>query len=157
MKKIALFLASGFGTGYAPVAPGTFGTVPGMALFILVAALAPEALFMEAHLLALGLLIGLGWWACEMGGRAWGHDDGKIVIDEMAGVYLTMLFVPQDWRWWVAAFLVFRISDIVKPQPAKWFDQQKGGFYTLVDDLVAGLYAGLFLLMIQMFMDGRLP
>ncbi len=148
MQKLALFLASGFYTGLTPVAPGTAGTVPGVLIFWLTSAWA-----LEWRLAFLGGVILVGWWACEIAGRHWGHDDGRIVIDEIAGVYITLLFAPATLYWVIVGFFVFRASDIAKPPPARWLDLQKGGFFTLADDLVAGLYGGFAMWLLVQLAD----
>jgi phosphatidylglycerophosphatase A len=138
-RRFPLALASGFGVGYAPFAPGTWGSLWGVVLMYLTF---DWSLF--AKLWVLFAVILLAWWSCEVGGRFWGHDHKRIVSDEVAGQYLVLLAAPTHF-WLLPGFILFRIFDITKPFPAGWLDRQKGGLFTLADDLAAGLYALLVL------------
>ena len=132
------FLSLGFGTGLAPKAPGTFGTLAGIPLYWL---LQPLPL---AGYLAVTLLLGLlGIWLCGHTARALGvHDHGGIVWDEIVGLLITLIAVPPDWRWLLAGFLLFRLFDILKPWPIRWLDHRVGGgFGIMIDDVLAGLFA----------------
>jgi phosphatidylglycerophosphatase A len=145
VNGLARWIAAGGGFGFAPIAPGTFGSLPAL---LLVYITFPWPLLAKLALLAAICL--LGWWASEMAGRQWGHDDSRIVIDEVAGQYLSLLFIPVLSLFWLAAgFLAFRVFDIWKPQPARALDRRKGGAYTMADDLAAGLYAMLLLMVIE--------
>ena len=138
------FLALGFGSGLAPFAPGTFGTLAGWALYPF---LRPG--FTLAQFLVF-LLAGLavGSWACERTGRDLGEaDPGAVVWDEILAIWLVLAFVPPHWIWQLAAFVTFRFFDITKPPPVRWADQQwKNGFGVMADDLIAAAYALLMLL-----------
>lgn len=136
------FLAFGFGSGLAPKAPGTAGSVAG----ILVAwAFLPLPMTLR---LAVGVLIALvGIWICGESARRIGvHDHPGIVWDEIAGIYLTLLVVPAQITWWLAAFGLFRLFDIWKPWPIRDLDHRLGGgLGIMLDDLAAALYALLLL------------
>ncbi|AKS42595.1 phosphatidylglycerophosphatase A family protein [Wenzhouxiangella marina] len=136
------FLAFGLGSGLSPIAPGTAGTLAAMlpALFLV-------QLPVWVGLLIVALSFVLGIWICERAGQALGvHDFGGIVWDEFVGFWLVLVLVPADWRWWLAAFLAFRLFDILKPWPIRWLDRQvHGGLGVMVDDLLAGIYALLLL------------
>jgi len=136
------FLAFGFGTGLAPVAPGTFGSLPGVLLFWLTLEF---GLYVQ-----LGVAAGLaaaGIWICGESARRIGvHDHGGIVWDEIAGMYVTLLAAPQTVPGFIAAFVLFRVMDIVKPWPIRDLDHRiHGGLGIMLDDLVAALYAVLLL------------
>lgn len=144
----AHLIAGGFGSGYSPVMPGTTGTIFGWASFQLLLPLTTNPIWMGLVMLA-ALVIGV--WACQRTGRDMGVlDHGSTVWDEIVpfwGVlWFTVIATPGDWRWQAAAFVLFRIFDIVKPQPARYFDKQvKNGFGVMADDVVAALYAVLVL------------
>ena len=132
------WLAFGFGSGLLPKAPGTWGTLIGIPFFLLLSPL-PLAGYMLATL----ALFGLGVWVCAKAGRELGvHDHPAIVWDEVVGYLVTMTAAPADWRWLLGGFLLFRLFDILKPWPVRWFDRKvAGGVGVMADDLVAGLMA----------------
>jgi phosphatidylglycerophosphatase A len=136
------FLAFGLGSGAAPVAPGTFGTLAAVPLYLLLAQL-PLALY----LLAVVLAFGVGIWLCERTSRDLGvHDHGGIVWDEFVGFWLTMVAAPEGWQWLLAGFLLFRLFDILKPFPINYLDRHiHGGLGIMLDDAVAGSFAWLIL------------
>lgn len=139
-------LAFGFGSGLAPKAPGTFGTLAAMPL----AALAWLLPFGVTVAIGVGLSA-LAVWICGVSARRLGvHDHPGIVLDEIAGYYLAMLFAPQGVLWLAAGFVLFRFFDIAKPWPIGWLDRRlAGGLGIVVDDLVAGVFAGILLLLAQ--------
>jgi phosphatidylglycerophosphatase A len=145
------WLACGFGSGLAPVAQGTFGSL---------AALLPWLLLRELPLIAwlLVLLIGfaVGVWACDVAGRALGVDDHRsLVWDEFIGQWIALLplLVPSllpagGFPWWMllAGFVLFRLFDVWKPWPIRWLDRRvKGGMGVMIDDVVAGILAAVVL------------
>ena len=131
-------LAFGFGSGLAPVAPGTFGT---LAAVPLVAITWQLPLWMRIALCV--LLLAGGTWICGRSARRLGvHDYGGIVMDEIASFYLLMLLLPVGWWWMGAAFVLFRFFDVIKPWPIRTIDRHVGGgFGIMVDDVVAALFA----------------
>ncbi|MBI2528009.1 MAG: phosphatidylglycerophosphatase A [Candidatus Rokubacteria bacterium] len=134
--RAALLIASGVGAGYAPVAPGTVGSAVTVGALWLIP-------FTPAGLVA--ALVGVtavGLWAAGRAERLLGHKDpGVIVIDEVAGMMLSVLFLPRTLPVLLTAFLLFRLFDIWKPFPARESQALSGGLGVMVDDLVAGLYA----------------
>ena len=144
------FLALGFGSGLAPFAPGTFGTLMGWLLFpFLHSKLSTPEFF---AILLVGLAVGS--WACQRTGQALGEaDPGAIVWDEILAIWLVLHFVPNSFLWQALAVGVFRFFDIVKPPPVKWADEHwKNGFGVMADDLIAAAYSLLILLF---FIPGR--
>ncbi len=133
-----LLLATGFGTGLAPRAPGTAGTVVGVIAYLALAGLAPTI-----YLLLLLVLFVLGIWICRHAVRKLGvHDAPSIVFDEIVGILVTLTATPLQWPWIVAGFVLFRFFDILKPWPIIWLDKNvPGGLGIMLDDLVAGLFA----------------
>ena len=138
LKNPVHLLAFGFGSGLAPKAPGTVGTLAAVPLYLLLAPLP-----LAAYLLAVVLIALAGIWICGRTSRDLGvHDHGGIVWDEFAGFLVTMTAVPLAWPWVVAGFLLFRLFDILKPWPIGWLDERvAGGLGIMLDDLLAGLYA----------------
>jgi len=136
------FLAFGFGTGLAPVAPGTFGSIPGVLLFWLTLEF---GLYVQLGIAAVLALTGI--WICGESARRIGvHDHGGIVWDEITGMYITLLVAPFTVTGWVLAFALFRAFDIVKPWPIRDLDHRLGGGSgIMLDDLVAALYAAVIL------------
>ena len=136
-------LAFGFGAGLAPVAPGTFGTVVGVVIGII---LQPLGLIPNA-LVVLVVSLG-GIWICGESARRLGeHDHPGIVWDEIAGYLLTMLAAPPGWPWMLAGFCLFRFFDILKPWPIRDMDHGlSGGLGIMLDDIMAGVYAAAVLL-----------
>jgi len=136
------FLAFGLGSGAAPVAPGTFGTLAAIPLYLL---LAPLPLW--GYLLAVVAVSLLGIWLCDRTSRDLGvHDHPGIVWDEFAGYLVTMIAAPSGWLWIAVGFVLFRLFDILKPWPVRWIDRQvHGGFGIMLDDLLAGVFAALVL------------
>lgn len=136
------FLAFGLGSGAVPKAPGTFGTLAAVPLYLLLSLLP-----LNVYLLVLIAAFGLGIWICEKTSHDLGvHDHGGIVWDEFVGFWLTMVAVPNGWPYVVAGFLLFRFFDILKPFPINYFDRHiKGGLGIMLDDAVAGSFAWLCL------------
>lgn len=134
----ASFLAFGFGTGLAPVAPGTFGSLPGLAI-----AVALSALPLLPYLVLTLLAFMAGVWICQVASERLGtHDHGGIVWDEIVGMLVTMIAVPLSPITAVAGFALFRLFDIWKPWPIGWVDKRvQGGFGIMVDDVIAGVAA----------------
>ena len=138
LRKPSHLLAFGFGSGLAPVAPGTAGTLVGIPFFMLLSQLP-----LAAYLLLTLVMFVIGVRVCDVCSRDLGvHDHGGIVWDEIVGYLVTMIAVPFAWQWILSGFLLFRLFDIFKPWPIRWFDRRvKGGFGIMVDDLIAGLFA----------------
>ncbi len=131
-------LAVGFGSGLIPKAPGTFGS---LAALPICAVLIYQPLYISLIFIAVFTLIGT--IACNRAEKVLGmHDNSAIVVDEFAGMFISVLFYPEDYRLCLLAFVLFRIFDILKPFPISYFDRQvKGGFGVMVDDLIAGFFA----------------
>lgn len=139
----AHFLALGCGSGLAPKAPGTFGTLFAWLTYPLFSPYFSEF----GLLLALTAAYILGIWVIDITGRALGDPDhGSIVWDEIVPFWLILLMTPPGFLWQLAAFVLFRYFDITKPQPARYFDEHvKNGFGVMADDLMAAGYTLLCL------------
>ncbi|MEX2367357.1 MAG: phosphatidylglycerophosphatase A [Pseudohongiellaceae bacterium] len=141
------FLAFGLGSGAAPWAPGTFGTLAAVVLYLPLSRLS-----LEIYLLMLVLTFGIGIYLCEQTSRDLGeHDHGGIVWDEFVGFWITMLAAPPGWLWILLGFVLFRFFDIVKPFPIGIIDRRLGGgLGIMLDDALAGAYAWLCLQIIAL-------
>ncbi len=135
-------LATGFGLGLSPVAPGTVGTLLGIPLAL---AIAPLPVLAQALLLL--ALFALGVWVCADTSRRLGvHDHGGIVWDEVVGYLIAVAGLPPTALWLGLGFLFFRLFDIWKPWPIRILDRRlKGGLGIMLDDVLAGLYAWICL------------
>ena len=149
-RQVWINLATLGPVGRIRPAPGTWGSA---------AALLPAAALALGGnwLLEIGVAI-----ACIIGVKAAGiyeahsskKDASEVVIDELAGQWIALLVVPLDWRWWLAAFVLFRLFDIVKPGPVRMAEQLPGGLGVMADDVVAGVLAAALLLVVQIMMTG---
>jgi phosphatidylglycerophosphatase A len=139
-----LFLAFGFGSGLAKKAPGTLGTLAAVPVYWAFA----QTGIIAYSLLTVAVMIS-GIWICGLAAKKLGeHDFGGIVWDEIAGYLITMWLVPFSWQAMVVGFLLFRVFDVIKPWPIKWVDQRvEGGFGIMLDDVLAGVFAGFLLLL----------
>jgi phosphatidylglycerophosphatase A len=151
LRRVALrtptgLLALGLGAGLSRYAPGTVGTLVAVPFALLLKQLPPLAFWSVLAALAI-VGIPLCGRASRMLGR---HDPGNIVWDEMVGFWLTVALLPVTWSWWLAAFVLFRFFDILKPWPIRQMDRRiKGGLGIMLDDIVAALYAMLLLVILQ--------
>ncbi len=145
-------LALGFGSGLSPVAPGTFGTLAAVPLYLL---LQPLPLIYYLAILIVTFLLGI--WLCDVTARQLGvHDHPGIVWDEFVGYWITMLMAPTGWLWVAVGFVLFRCFDILKPWPIRWIDQRVGGgFGIMLDDVLAGIY-GLIVLQLIVHWSGSI-
>ena len=141
-----LCIAFGFGSGLAKKAPGTFGTLAAIPIYMVL--IQANSVIYAIVTIVFSLL---GIWICEIAANRLGeHDFGGIVWDEIAGFLITMWFVDFTWQNLFLGFVLFRIFDIIKPWPIKWVDQKvSGGFGIMLDDVIAGLFAGLVLVVIN--------
>lgn len=137
------FLAYGLGSGLAPKAPGTWGTVA--ALLIYLVGLGQVSGWIFGLVILLSGIAGI--YICDKAARDLGvHDHGSIVWDEFVGYWLTMLAIPFGVQWALLGFALFRLFDIWKPWPIGWVDKQlHGGLGIMADDILAGIYANLIL------------
>jgi phosphatidylglycerophosphatase A len=137
------WLACGFGSGLAPKAQGTFGSLAAILPWLLLRHL---SLPLNLLVIVIGFLIGV--WACDVAGRAVGSDDHRsLVWDEFIGQWIALLpALVAPWWAVVVGFALFRLFDVWKPWPIRWFDRHlKGGLGVMVDDVVAGVFAAVAL------------
>ena len=138
LKNPIHFLSLGFGSGLMPKAPGTFGTLAAIPVYLLMADL--SVLIYSIIVVA---LFGIGVYLCQKTtDELKVHDHSGIVFDEIVGFLITMIAVPVTWQWIVAGFILFRIFDILKPWPISWLDKKvHGGLGIMLDDVLAGVFA----------------
>ena len=150
LRYLMLALATGLGTGFSPVASGTVGTLCGVALYWF---MAPPYGTWRHYILATLVFI---WMAVLVSSQAEAiyrrKDDGRIVIDEVVGFLVTMLFAPHTWKAVALGFVLFRFFDVVKLAPARKLQELRGGLGIVFDDVVAGAYACLCLHLALHFM-----
>lgn len=138
LRRPAHFIALGFGSGLAPFAPGTFGTLVAIPVAAVLRIYASDVAFVACIV----LLFALGVWACDVTSRDLGvADHGSIVIDEVVAFLIVLYFVGGDPLRQAFAFLLFRVFDIAKPPPIRQVDTTlKNGFGVMLDDVLAAAY-----------------
>ncbi len=149
MKHFILLLATGFGVGYSPVTPGTLGTLVAIPIYYFLSNI-PTPIY---EITLVGFFF-LSVWTSENAERFYGKkDDQKIVVDEVMGFLITMLWVPKTLFFVIGGFFLFRFFDILKPFPIRRVEKGfKGGFGVVLDDVAAGVYANIILQAIHVVM-----
>ena len=146
----ALAVCTVLGVGYVPVAPGTFGSAVGLAVW----ALLPASPVVQAC--AIAGVFAIGAWSGSVAERHYDRvDPSYVVIDEVLGMLITLFMVPVGWRGAVLGFFVFRIADVVKPYPANRLERLPGGVGVMADDAMAAVYSNLALRVV-IWLSGRL-
>ena len=140
LRRLGVFIATCAYAGYAPVAPGTFGSAVGLVVYYLVRRQASTAI--ELATIAVMLVVGL-WSATEAEHHFGGIDPGPVVIDEVIGMLITLALHPVNLAGAVTGFFIFRLLDVVKPWPAGRLEHLPGGFGIVLDDVMAGIYGNL--------------
>lgn len=158
MKKppfLPVLIGTGFGSGFSPFAPGTAGALLASIIWIALYFLVP---FTTLWCLTLGLVILFtlaGIWAANKLETCWGEDPSRVVVDEMVGVWIPLLAVPdnEQWYWYViGAFALFRLFDIAKPLGIRKMESLKGGVGVMMDDVLAGIYSFVLLVGVRWVM-----
>jgi phosphatidylglycerophosphatase A len=137
MRRVAVFLATCGYVGYAPVAPGTFGSAAGLAIFALVRS--SGSMLVEIATIVVLFAVGV-WSGTEAEHHFGGVDPGPIVLDEVVGMLITLAFIPVNATGAFVGFLVFRALDVFKPWPSGRFERLPGGLGVMADDGMAALY-----------------
>lgn len=140
-KPFAVFIATGFGSGYFPLAPGTAGALVGLVLVVWLNASWTTLLFLSVVLFFLGV------WASSAASQIWKKaDPSRVVVDEIVGMMTTMIGIPVGGYFVLLGFLLFRLFDVWKPVPANYFEVKlPRGWGIMADDLMAGIYANIIL------------
>ena len=141
-------LGSGFFSGYIPIAPGTFGSLVALAIYLIPGFENPTILL---TLISLFSIIGI--YTGNKFEKVYGKDPAQCTIDEMVGMWITLLFIPKYIWYILIAFIIWRILDIIKPFPANIVEKIKGGWGIMLDDIVAGIYSLIFVHIIIYFIN----
>ena len=140
IRRFGLAVATVGGVGYAPLAPGTFGSAAGLLVWWLL----PASPWIQG--LAIAVIFVVGSWGGNVAERHFGRTDpGQVVIDEVMGMLITLFLNPVGWTGALAGFLLFRVFDVIKPYPANRLEQLHGGIGVMADDGMAAIYANLVL------------
>lgn len=156
MKKFPLIhkiISTACGSGYFPWGPGTMGAVFAIAVWL------PMFLFMSycSWVLVTASLVvvftTLGVWSSTVAEQYWGEDPSRVVIDEVVGMWITLLAVPRDAKWYIilVAFVLFRFFDMVKPLGVRKMENLKSGYGIMADDILAGVYGAIVILLLNYF------
>lgn len=146
LKKIAYIIATGFGSGYSPLIPGTAGSFIALIIFILV------PLDNVSWLIICLIVFFAGIWAAQIVEKEHEKDPGLVVIDEFVGQWISLLFLPRIFLVFIAAFIIFRILDILKPFPANDSQKLAHGWGIMIDDVIAGIYTNAIIQIIIFFL-----
>ena len=150
MKRAKLFhiiIASGFGSGFSPFAPGTAGALVAVIIWTVLFYVIPFNILLVVTSLLIVLFTAAGIWSADKLESEWGKDPSKVVVDEMVGVWIAILDVPVGNVWYILfAFLLFRFFDIFKPLGIRKMEQLEGGIGVMADDILAGIYSFLLLM-----------
>ena len=139
MNRFFIFIASGFGAGFSPIVPGTMGTLIAIPISYFVSSISSPL-----YELTLVAFFFFSSWISNQAESHWGtKDDRRIVIDEIMGFLVTMLWVPKTLFSIVAGFILFRFFDILKPFPIRRLEGVKSGYGVVLDDVLAGIYANI--------------
>ncbi|MBP6335323.1 MAG: phosphatidylglycerophosphatase A [Bacteroidia bacterium] len=140
--RFAKLSATVFGVGYLPIAPGTWASLVSLGAWYLIFQYQSINPIWQIALISLSIVIGL--WSSIRLEKEWGKDPSKIVIDEWAGMWITLAFLPVELKSLTLAFIVFRILDIWKPLFIRRAERFKGGWGVMMDDIFAGIIGNIF-------------
>jgi len=147
MNRFLLFFSTGFGAGFSPIAPGTMGTLVAIPIYLFLSAIPSP--FYELTVITFFFFSS---WISDKAQRYLGERDStRIVIDEIMGFLITMLWVPKTTLFIIIGFFLFRFFDIVKPPPIRLLERVKGGYGVVLDDVLAGVYSNIILQIISYF------
>lgn len=147
------FLALGFGSGLIKPAPGTWGTLAAIPVYLILMSLISPSSYLYFAVILISFIVGI--YLCgKTAADAGVHDHGAIVWDEIVGFMITMMIVPPIWQNIILGFVLFRLFDILKPWPIKLLDTHVGGgFGIMIDDVLAGLFAWALLMLAQPYLS----
>jgi phosphatidylglycerophosphatase A len=140
LDRLARIIASGIYSGYSPLAPGTVGSLVGLAIYLICG---PLSIPVFAAVIVVAFLVGV--WSSSVAEGFYGRDGKQIVIDEIVGMWIALFALPRSASIVILAFLVFRALDIVKPFPAHSSQKLPGGWGVMMDDLIVAIYSNILL------------
>lgn len=153
MKTLPVFhqlIATGLGIGYFPYGPGTMGALLAILIWALLATTASYSWLIAITFILIVAFTLIGAWSSTIVEKYWGEDPSRVVIDEIVGQWIVLLAVPPIFSWWhvLAAFILFRFFDIVKPLGIRKMESLKGGWGIMADDVLSGCYGAIVLFVI---------
>ncbi len=153
MNKFDIFLTTGFYSGYSPFAPGTMGAVVATLMWWGASCVLGYVPLLAVTLAAVVLFTLVSVPSINRVEKVWGEDPSRVVVDEMVGVWIALLAVPECgcWLYMVGAFALFRLFDIWKPLGVRRMEAIGGGWGVMLDDILAGVYAYAVLLIVRLF------
>ena len=146
LNKLGWFIGTGFGSGLSPVAPGTAGSLVALVIYYFLPLSSDSIEFYS--MIFVGSLLGV--WATGTLISEADEDPGKAVWDEFVGLWITCLLLPKELGWMAAAFVCFRILDVIKPWPARRLESLHGGLGIMADDLMVGIYGAILLNVVRL-------
>jgi phosphatidylglycerophosphatase A len=153
MHRLGLFVATCGYLGYVPIAPGTFGSALGLAVFFAVRSTGSVAL----ELGVVVLVFAVGLWSGTIAEHHFGGiDPGPVVLDEVLGMLITLALLPVNVTGAIVGFIVFRVLDVIKPWPSAQFERLPGGLGVMADDAMAAIYGNLVMRGLIAFMPDAL-
>ena len=150
---LPVIIGTGFGVGFWPWGPGTAGAILATAIWYGLSFTLSPTLLIATTTALIVVFTALGTWATKRLQPYWGDDPSRVVVDEMVGVWTPLLLAVN---WWTAllSLLLFRFFDILKPLGIRSLDRRKGAFWVMADDLLAGIYSAIVLLLIRLLTNG---
>lgn len=144
-------IATACGAGYFPWGPGTMGAVFAVAVWLPIFLLTSNVTWFTVTIGLVVLFTVLGVWSSSVAERYWGEDPSRVVIDEVVGMWITLLAVPHEAPWYmiVTAFVLFRFFDMVKPLGIRKMENFKGGYGIMADDILSGIYGAIVILILR--------
>jgi phosphatidylglycerophosphatase A len=140
-NRLTLLIATGLYTGYFPLMPATAGSALGVLILVLVGA---NLWYQQLLMILPGLAVAI--WSAHRAENVFGvKDPGRVVVDEIVGIWISVAFLPINFNILLAGFLIFRVVDVIKPFPARRLAELPGGWGIVLDDVVAGIYTNLII------------
>jgi len=154
VKKIPFYhemIATGLGVGHFPYGPGTMGALLAILIWYPITTMANHTTWFIITLALILVFTLLGAWSSTVAERYWGEDPSRVVIDEVVGQWITLLAVPAAFSWWhvLAAFILFRFFDIIKPLGVRKMENFNSGWGIMADDILAGCYGAILIYLLS--------